>query len=116
VPVHKGDKGVLRLSSFIFAYYIEGDRDIARVLKLKLNINEKALASDAHQMLCNLGTTLFQRTFKDDIPQEFRNALLEGSDLTIVIRNKDVCVSRDVWANGNGYDVKFTIRHPASLK
>jgi hypothetical protein len=93
------------------AFYLEGDSDVVKCLKLKMNINEKAGANIAHQTLLRIASLLCKVALVNNINDQMSNAILNGSNGGIKFKSKIIRVKTEYWANNKGYEVGFIIEN-----
>jgi len=91
------------------AYYLEGNKKAVNRLKLKMNINEPEHAAEAHNMFCELASSLHSRAIGEELGHEYKNAILNGTDKEGRVNTKMVRVTTEHWPNNRGYDVGFSI-------
>jgi hypothetical protein len=87
------------------AYYVEGDKEIAKRLKLVLNVNSPDDAENSKLRFWQLAQSLTQKAIGD-------HALPDGeSDFEIRIEDRRIILSRTNWTGGipNGFTLKFCI-------
>lgn len=122
---HRSDDGKWRASSPMreldrtailpdnIAYYIEGDENIAKHLKLVLNVNgrENAAKSDLEfRVIC---MDLIGRALAE-IPQALREQVLRGDVIDVGVAGRRVCVQKEDFANpARGYTRRLMIDHSA---
>lgn len=92
------------------AYYVDGDRNTAKQLKLVLNVNNRDDAETAHGALAAASGILTKRALNADLSDEVLLALLAGRAGKWKAGKNQIEVFREDWDNGKGYEVKFFIR------
>ncbi|WP_312225345.1 hypothetical protein [Stutzerimonas nitrititolerans] len=93
------------------AYYVEGIEGIAKVLKIKLNINDSSRTHSSREKLLALAETLIQKSLNMDITESTKNALLAGKPNCESYGIKSVSVAVDCWRGHkfNGHDITFIV-------
>jgi len=93
------------------AYYVEGIEGIAKVLKIKLNINDSSRTHSSREKLLALAETLIQKSLNMDITESTKNALLAGKPNCESYGSKSVSVAVDCWRGHkfNGHDITFIV-------
>jgi hypothetical protein len=94
-----------------FAYYVEGTEDIAKTLKIKLNVNDSSRSDSAQRKLVELAKTLSRASLDMELSETMQNALLNGESHCEYYGKKMVTISKESWPEHkfNGYDVKFVV-------
>lgn len=93
------------------AYYVEGIEGIAKVLKIKLNINDSSRTHSSREKLLALAETLIQKSLNMDITESTKNALLVGKPNCESYGSKSVSVAVDCWRGHkfNGHEITFIV-------
>lgn len=93
------------------AYYIEGTKDVVKVLKIKLNVND---AKRTHQALDKLDAFAERLSFfslNEPLSIRMKNAILQCESYTEKYQDKTVSLLVEKWPDHkfHGYEVKFII-------
>lgn len=93
------------------AYYVEGIEGIAKILKIKLNINDSSRSHSSRKRLLDLAETLIQKSLNTNITESTKNALLAGEPNCECYGSKSVSVAVDFWHGHklNGHDIKLIV-------
>lgn len=92
------------------AYYVEGDRETAKELKLVLNVYVRESSQLAHDALALAGGVLTRRALGGQLPDEIFDALMLGKSGKWRVGKNRVEILREEWPSGRGYEIKFLIR------
>jgi hypothetical protein len=98
--------------SSTLAYYIYGDKLKATRLELHLHLNSITQKIDAHKMLLEYAQILFLKSFKKEMPNNIKQAVLLGKNQDFINGNKSISISKQEWLKhkDKGYSLKFTIQ------
>ena len=91
------------------AYYVEGDKKQVRILKLLLNVNNKAEVNKAHLELLEAADELSIKSLGERLPDAAAQAILDGKNFMVIFRGATINLTRDDWPTGKGYSLKITI-------
>lgn len=93
------------------SYYVEGTKDVAKTLKLKLNVFNSNSADEALSYLSTVATTLYQKATGKILPENLSESILKGNNKEIKDNGTQVSVLKDLWVQHayNGFDIKFVI-------
>lgn len=107
-PIHEIGDGLIPDN---IAYYVEGSRDVAITLKLKLNINDKSREVIALSELSEMAESLCKSSLKMSLSENMKEAIMSTEHLVEVYGNKQVSLIKDEWPDHvfSGYDFKFII-------
>jgi hypothetical protein len=97
------------LSSNNISYYIEGDSNIVRCLKLVLNINNSSNSIESHKVLLAASKQLFSNALDKNMPNELEHNILNGDNKEMFLDSSKIRIFRNDWSTNKGYDVKFSI-------
>jgi hypothetical protein len=92
------------------AYYVDGDQNTAKQLKLVLNVNNQSDADRAHAALATASGLLTRRAMGADLADEVVLALLSGRSGKWKAGKILIEVIREDWPSSRGHEVKFIIR------
>jgi len=92
------------------AYYVEGDRETAKELKLVLNVFVREDAELAHDALTPAGGVLTKLALSTQHPDEIFDALILGKSGKWRVGKNRIEILREEWPSGRGYEIKFLIR------
>ncbi len=94
-------------------YYIDGEEDVAKKLKLKLCIDTAATASEDHCKLLQYAEELALKALNIELPEDLRDCIKLGKGHFVNIKNFVLRVERGEWfnINGDGYLLAVTITH-----
>jgi len=93
------------------AYYVEGDEETARILKLVLHVNKMEKASVSQIKLTKVACQLFKYAMGNEPTENLRNALLKGRQFEQVFEIHKVKIEKQPFGSRDykGYDIKFII-------
>lgn len=91
------------------AYYVEGSRAKAKELKLVLNVNVSNKSKEAHAELLRYSEILYQKALSEELPPKIKTSVINGESGRWDSHNVTAELSRDDWATGKGYELRFTI-------
>ncbi len=91
------------------AYYVDGGSNKARILKLVLNVNNKAEAKSAHAEMLKAAITLSKKAVASDLPQSIKVAINRGTKAKAKVGNVSIELIRIDWPTGKGYELKLFI-------
>ena len=91
------------------AYYVKGDSDTVKTLKLVLNVNQPNDAQTAHSVMLNHSQTLYQEVFAKELPPNLKEAITKGKQDQLEIEGCVVTLNREDWPTGKGYSVELVI-------
>jgi hypothetical protein len=94
------------------AYYVDGDAEIARQLKLVLNVNNSASAEAAISTLLNLATHLAEDALGKSLPETSQTAIISKTDNYVTLQGKQVIVEFEPFVSDRGFTIRFVIRLP----
>jgi Family of unknown function (DUF6030) len=94
------------------AYYVEGDAERIHQMLLKLNVNQRQEAKQAHQELLRAARVLTQQALNTPLPRAAAQAILAGKPWRGTLKAATLELTRHDWPTGKGYDLKFLV-HPA---
>ncbi|MCU1753828.1 hypothetical protein [Pseudomonas helleri] len=94
-----------------FAYYVEGVEGVAKVLKIKLNVNDNSRAHQANERLIALSGVLVRKSLGIDISDSAKDALRFGASYRESHGDKQITVKKESWAGHKlgGYDLKIEV-------
>ncbi len=92
------------------AFYADGDNNSVKKIKLVLNINDKASATNAHKELLQVSANLIAKTAGGKLPPALKIAIERGQNYSTKIGAVSVDIVREDWLNGNGYEVRVSIQ------
>lgn len=91
-------------------YYVDGDEDAAKQLKLVMNINEPERNTAASEVLAELADALCQKALSVELPLTLRNAILGSSNASQTIKGKPITVTHEVFTGSiDGFTTRFQI-------
>lgn len=91
------------------AYYVIGDHDTARELKLILSVNMKA-AEVGGTVLSIASDLLTKRALGSKLSPDVLQALLSGETGQWDAGANQILIRREDWPSGRGYELRFIIR------
>jgi len=91
------------------AYYVKGDSDTVKTLKLVLNVNQPNDAQTAHSVMLNHSQTLYQEVFAKELPPNLKEAITKGKQDQLEIEGCVVTLNREDWPTGKGYSLELVI-------
>jgi len=94
-----------------FAYYVEGVEGVAKVLKIKLNVNDNSRARQANERLLVLSGVLVRESLGVDISDSIKDALRFGAPYLESHGDKKIIVKKESWGGHKlgGYDLKIEV-------
>lgn len=94
-----------------FAYYVEGIEGIAKVLKIKLNVNDHSRKGQANERLLALSEVLVRESLGIEISDTIKNALRIGVPHRESHGDKTIIVRKESWEGHKlgGYDLKLEV-------
>lgn len=99
------------------AYYVEGIKDYANVLKLKLNVNNPKTTKNALDEMLKQSTQLYESLFNKQIPHNIQHSILANKDDRFEEEDAIIFLSKNTWENNrnNGFDYNFTVKHKSII-
>lgn len=93
------------------AYYIEGSEEVAKVLKLKVNVNDAARTHQACQKLESTAEVLSLSSLGLSLSKEVKNAISCCNPYSEKVEGKEITLIVEHWPDHkfNGFDLKFMI-------
>jgi hypothetical protein len=90
-------------------YYSDGNGSSVKSLKIKLNVNDKRGAKQAHISLLHAAQLLYQSATKLDLPDQIKESIVNGMPTKARTENCSVALKKEAWPNHEfgGYDLKF---------
>jgi hypothetical protein len=97
------------------SYYVDGTEKTAKILKLKMNINNPETDGLAHALFLSAGKSLYEYATNMSPPLWLEEALLKGCPVDKVMDCFKISIKKDEFHNRSfgGYDVKFVISNYA---
>lgn len=94
-----------------FAYYVEGVEGVAKVLKIKLNVNDNSRARQVNERLLVLSGVLVRESLGIDISDSVKDALRYGAQFRESHGDKQIIVKKANWEGHKlgGYDLKIEV-------
>ncbi len=94
-----------------FAYYVEGVEGVAKILKIKLNVNDNSRACKANERLLELSGVLVRESLGIDISDSLKDALRFGAPYRESHGDKKIVVKKASWEGHKlgGYDLKIEV-------
>jgi len=94
-----------------FAYYVEGVEGVAKVLKIKLNVNNNSRAHLANERLLVLSEVLVRKSLGIDLSGSAKDALRFGAPYCESHGDKQIIVKKESWGGHKlgGYDLKIEV-------
>lgn len=89
------------------AYYVEGNREVAKSLKLKLNVNEPSESSDAKEQFLNIANLLCCQAIDSELPDSLRDAISQEKNSEIATENRKLSIVKSAWDKAERYDLMF---------
>lgn len=93
------------------AYYIEGSKEVAKVLKLKVNVNDATKTHQAYQKLESTAEVLSLSSLGLSLSEEMKNAISYCNPYSEKVEGKTIALIVERWPDHkfNGFDLKFMI-------
>lgn len=91
------------------AFYAEGNRTSASLVKLVLNINVPSAASLANKELQKAVAILIPKVTGEKASQSLLKTIGQGKSASMKIGSSTVKVVRDNWPTGKGYEIKVIV-------
>ena len=92
------------------AYYVSGDAEQMREMRLVLNVNQRHEAKQAHQELLRAAQVLTQQALNTPLPRAVGRAVVAGKPWQGAIKDASIEITRFNGPTGEGYDLKFLVR------
>ena len=92
------------------AFYVDGNAKTVDQVYLMLNINNKALATNAHEELLKASELMCVKATGYNLPQALKTAIINGQNASDKIGDAFAEISRKDWPTGKGYEVKVLIK------
>lgn len=107
-PMKEFGDGIL---SDNIAYYVEGSEGIAKVLKLKVNVNDVSRTQQACEKLEAMAEALSVSSLSLPLSDEIKGAISGCNSYSEKVEGKTIALVVDRWPNHkfNGFDLKFLI-------
>jgi len=94
----------------VIAYYVNGEADIAKKLKLVLDVHEVHQYVEAHSKLLSSAKKLHKVALGTSLPNNLTQAIINGKNLTTRFQGRiKVAVSKIDWPSERGYNLNFLI-------
>jgi hypothetical protein len=93
------------------AYYIEGNEEVAKTLKLKVNVNDASRAPQACDKLQATAEVLSMSSLNQSLSKEMKNAISGRNSYFEEVEDKTIALIVEHWPNHelNGFDLKLLI-------
>ena len=93
------------------AYYVEGSEEVAKVLKLKVNVHDAARTHQACEELEATAEALSISSLNLSLSEEMKNAISGCSTYSEKVEDKTISLIVEHWPDHklNGFDLKFMI-------
>lgn len=91
------------------AYYVEGNREVAKSLKLELNVNKPSESFDAKELFLSIADLLCLQAADSELPVSLRDAISEEKNSEIATENRKLSIVKSAWGNSERYDLKFKL-------
>ena len=91
------------------AYYVEGNRESAKSLKLKLNVNEPTESDDAKEQFLKMANLLCWQATDSELPVSLRNAISAEENAEIATEDRKLSIVKFAWDKAERYDLIFKL-------
>ncbi|MFB2735238.1 hypothetical protein [Shewanella mangrovisoli] len=93
------------------AYYVEGSEDVAKTLKIKVNVNDASRAQQACEKLEAVAETLSISSLNRPLSEDMKRAISGCNSYSEKVENKTTELIIEHWQNHkfNGFELKFLI-------
>jgi len=93
------------------AYYIQGNSDAAKTLKLVLDVNDPTKADRAHTKMLDCAEVLYRFAMKEEIPKRLSDALIKGRNKELRVGKIYISVYRNPWHEHRlkGYNLNLIV-------
>lgn len=93
------------------AYYLEGSEDAAKILKIKVNVNDASRAKKACKKLEAIAEVLSISSLSRPLSEEMKRAISDCNSYSEKVENKTIELIIEHWQNHkiNGFELKFLI-------
>lgn len=93
------------------AYYVEGSEDVAKVLKLKVNVNDVSRAYQACKKLEAMAEVLSKSSLNQPLSEDIKNAIKGCNSYLEQVEDKKIELIVEHWANHKfkGFSLKLMI-------
>lgn len=94
------------------AYYVSGDKALAKKLQIVLNVNSPQKAKYAHMRLLTASKKLYQSALNRSMPNAVEQAIELGMNRNVEEGNRKVSIVKNIYPNArnNGYSMEFIIQ------
>ena len=104
------------LPSNNISYHIEGCENVAKKLKLFVNVNNKEKAKFACNYLLEVASLLCKKAVNLDLSDGVKESILDKkSTYSEDHENFSINIEKDIWETGDGYSVSFSINHKSKF-
>ena len=91
------------------AYYVEGTRDAAKTLTLKLNVNEPDRAEESHKAFEEIVSALFEKATSSKLPKGIENAINKIESVEASVDGISITCYKTEWGDKTKYDYTFKV-------
>ncbi|EKN3725716.1 TPA: hypothetical protein ACPZRY_003350 [Yersinia enterocolitica] len=93
------------------AYYVEGSEEVAKVLKLKVNVNDASRTHQACEKLEAVAEVLSMSSLNQPLSEEMKNAISGRNSYFEKVEDKTIALIVEHWPNHKfmGFDLKLLI-------
>src|SRR3990167_6852842 len=93
------------------AFYLSGDKDAVKEMKLIVNVNSPEEGGTALEKLLDTGKTLYEYATGIEMPALMQEALINGDNFEQLVDHIKISVNKEMFANKSrgGYSVNFII-------
>jgi len=92
------------------AYYVSGNQNSVKELKLVTNINQRSKSSEAINAILAASKTLTKKALGINLPDEISTAISNQKNLTVTHGKVNLQVVYINWPTGKGFEVKYIIK------
>lgn len=92
------------------AYYVNGERQKVRSVKLVLNYNQPGSSQTATQALISAAQKLSDKALGANLPASVVSLIQAGKPGTVKAGRGEVVVVRSDWPTGKGYEIQVIMR------
>ena len=91
------------------AYYVEGTRDVANTLTLKLNVNEPNRAEESQRLFEDIASELFEKATSATLPEAIKNAINKTESSVTSMDGISIMCQINEWGDKTKFDRTFKL-------
>ncbi|MGL5631086.1 MAG: hypothetical protein ACRDD3_01895 [Azovibrio sp.] len=98
------------------SYYVRGTPNLAKRLRILLNVNQPNLDKEGRIALTEAAQTLFQSAFGIAMPDKITESVIKGTPGAWKHAGYAIELKKEIWSTGRGHELNFIIRDPAFVE